>query len=98
MDYDNHDYYKKYDYYVIAFSCVLILTFLACVYLNSKDKDINPKSNNTNTATVQVIDKKELKEALDDLSQKLDTIRERLKKEDEKEKGVLDDSKQKTNR
>ena len=92
MDYDNHDYYKKYDYYVIAFSCVLILTFLACVFFNSKDKD-----KNTNTVTTQVTDSKTIKEDLDDLSKKLDTIRERLKKEDEKEKGVLNDSKQKAN-
>ena len=88
MDYDNHDYYKKYDYYVIAFSCVLILTFLACVYLNSKDKDINPKCNNTNTATVQVIGKKELKEALDDISQKLNMIRQELQKQEAREKGL----------
>ena len=85
-------YYSKYDYYIMVFGCVCLLVFLAIIFINPKDnnKNINP-------AELKVIDKEEVKKMGDDLSQKLDAIRERLKKEDEKERGVVDDSKQKAN-
>ena len=77
-------YHSKYDYYIMVFGCICLLIFLAFVFLN-------PKSNNTNmttatVTTVQIIDKKELKEDLDDLSKKIDTIREKLLKQEAKEK------------
>ena len=78
-------YHSKYDYYIMVFGCVCLLIFLAFVFLNPKDNN-NSKSNNTNTVTTQVIDKKELKEDLDDLSKKIDTIREKLLKQEAKEK------------
>ena len=75
-------YHSKYDYYIMVFGCACLLIFLAFVFLNPKDNN-NSKSNNTNTVTTQVIDKKELKEDLDDLSKKIDTIREKLLKQKE---------------
>lgn len=73
------DYYRKYDFYFIALGCVCLLTFLAIVFLC-------PKDNNADTTPAQVMDKKMLKEDLDDLSQKLDTIRQELLKQEENEK------------
>lgn len=67
-------YYTKPDIYFIVFGCVSLLTFLAFVF-------INPKSNKTDTTTEQVIDSKMVKEALDDLSQKLDIIRQEMQKQ-----------------
>ena len=72
-------YYTKPDIYFIVFGCISLLTFLAFVFLNPKEK-------NTNTSTAQVIDSKMLKEALDDLSQKLEKIRELMQKQEEREK------------
>lgn len=74
-----NDYYRKYDYYIMVFGCVCLLTFLACVFLN-------PKSNNTNTTAAQVIDNKALKEDLDDLSKRIDIIREKIQKQEAREK------------
>lgn len=86
MDYDKHDYYSKYDYYIMVFGCVCLLTFLACVFLNHKDNNL--KCNNANTTVAQVTDKKTLKEDLDDLSKRIDIIREKLLKAEAKEKGL----------
>lgn len=74
-------YYDKHDYYIMAFGCACLLISLAFMFLN-------PKDNNTNTVTTQVIDKKELKEDLDDLSKRIDIIREKLLKAEAKEKGL----------
>lgn len=71
--------YTKPDFYFIVFGCVSLLTFLAFVFLN-------PKENKTDTATAEVIDSVELKKSLDDLSKKLDTIRELMRKQEEREK------------
>lgn len=59
--------------------CVSLLTFLAFVFFN-------PKENKTNTTTEQVIDSVELKKSLDDLSKKLETIRELMQQQEEREK------------
>ena len=72
-------YYTKPDIYFIIFGCVSLLAFLAFVFLN-------PKENKTNTSTEQVIDSKMLKEALDDLSQKLEKIRELMQEQEAREK------------
>lgn len=72
-------YYTKPDFYFIVFGCVSLLTFLAFVFLN-------PKENKTDTSTEQVIDSKMVKEALDDLSQKLEKIRELMQQQEEREK------------
>ena len=72
-------YYTKPDIYFIVFGCVSLLTFLAFVFLN-------PKENKANTATEQVIDSVGLKKSLDDLSKKLDTIRELICKQEAIEK------------
>lgn len=72
-------YYTKPDIYFIIFGCVCLLTFLAFVFLN-------PKENKTDTSTAQVIDSVELKKSLDYLSKKLDTIRELIRKQEEREK------------
>ena len=72
-------YYSKPDYYIMVFDCVCLLTFLAIVFLNPKEK-------NTNTSTAQVIDSVELKKSLDELSQKLEKIRELIQKQEAKEK------------
>ena len=85
-------YYDKHDYYIMVFGCVCLLVFLATIFINPKNS-----TKNLNPAESKVIDKDECKKMVDDLSQKLDAIRERLKKEDEKERGTLDDSKQKAN-
>lgn len=74
------DYYRKYDYWFLGLGCVCLLTFLAIVFLC-------PKDNNANTTPTQVMDKKTVNENLDDLSQKLDTIRQELLKQEENEKG-----------
>ena len=73
------DYYRKYDYWFLGLGCVCLLTFLVIVFLC-------PKDNNADTTPAQVMDKKMLKEDLDDLSQKLDTIRQELLKQEENEK------------
>lgn len=73
------DYYRKYDYQFLGLGCVCLLTFLAIVFLC-------PKDNNADTTPAQVMDKKMLKEDLDDLSQKLDTIRQELLKQEGNEK------------
>ena len=72
-------YYTKYDYYIMIFGCVSLLAFLAFVFLN-------PKENKTDAATEQVIDSVELKKSLDELSQKLDTIHELIRKQEAREK------------
>lgn len=59
--------------------CICLLTFLAIVFLNPKEK-------NTNTSTAQVIDSVELKKSLDELSQKLEKIRELMQKQEAREK------------
>ena len=71
--------YRKYDYWFLGLGCVCLLTFLAIVFLC-------PKDNNADATPTQVMDKKMLKEDLDDLSQKLDTIRQELLKQEESEK------------
>lgn len=73
-------YYTKPGIYFIVFGCVSLLTFLAFVFLN-------PKENKTDTTTAEVIDGKMVKEALDDLSKKLEEIRELMQQQEEKEKG-----------
>lgn len=72
-------YYTKPDIYFIVFGCVSLLAFLAFVFLN-------PKENKTDTSTAQVIDSVELKKSLDELSQKLEKIRELMQKQEEREK------------
>lgn len=72
-------YYIKPDFYFIVFGCVSLLAFLAFVFLN-------PKENKTDTSTAEVLDGKMLKEALDELSQKLEKIRELIQKQEEREK------------
>lgn len=72
-------YYSKPDYYIMVFGCVCLLTFLAFVFLNPKEK-------NTNTSTAQVIDSVERKKSLDELSQKLEKIRELMQKQEAREK------------
>ena len=72
-------YYTKPDIYFIVFGCVSLLAFLAFVFLN-------PKENKTDTTTAEVLDGKMIKEALDDLSQKLEKIRELMQKQEEREK------------
>lgn len=72
-------YYTKPDIYFIVFGCVSLLIFLAFVFFN-------PKENKTDTTTAQVIDSVELDKSLDDLFKKLDTIRELMRKQEEKEK------------
>ena len=72
-------YYTKPDFYFIVFGCVSLLTFLAFVFLN-------PKGNKTDMSTEQVIDSVELKKSLDDLSSKLEKIRELMQKQEEREK------------
>ena len=72
-------YYTKPDIYFIVFGCVSLLAFLAIVFLNPKEK-------NTNTTTAEVIDSVELKKSLDDLSKKLETIRELMQKQEAREK------------
>ena len=47
----------------------------------------DPKYNNTCTTTTQVIDKKTVKETLDDISQKLDIIRQELQVLETRERG-----------
>lgn len=76
-------YYSKYDYYIMVFGCVCLLVFLAIIF-------INPKYNTKNVTLTEskVIDKDEINKKLDDLSQKLVTIRQELLKQEEKEKGV----------
>ena len=73
------DYYRKYDYYFIALGCTCLLAFLAIVFLN-------PKDINTGTTTMQVMDKKTVKQTLDDISQKLDIIRQELQKLEARER------------
>ena len=75
------DYYRKYDYWFMALGCVCLLTFLAIVFLS-------PKDNNTNATTTQVMDKKTVNEHLDDISQKLNMIRQELQKQEAREKGL----------
>lgn len=76
-------YHSKYDYYIMVFGCICLLVFLATIF-------INPKNNtkNLNPGESKVIDKKELKEDLDDLSKRIDIIREKLLKAEAKEKGL----------
>lgn len=79
------DYYKKYDYWFMALGFVCLLLFLAVVFSD-------PKHNNTCTTTTQVIDKKTVKETLDDISQKLDIIRQELQVLETREKGLSSES------
>ena len=73
------DYYRKYDYWFLGLGCVCLLTFLAVVFLC-------PKDNNADTTPAQVMDKKTVNKNLDDISQKLVTIRQELLKQEENEK------------
>lgn len=75
------DYYKKYDYWFMALGFGCLLLFLAVVFFD-------PKYNNTYTTTTQVIDKKTVKETLDDISQKLDIIRQELQTLETREGGL----------
>ena len=75
-------YYSKYDYYFMVFGCVCLLTFIAFVF-NIPQKLIGK---NTDATTEQVIDNKMLKESLDELSQKLEKIRELMQKQEAREK------------
>lgn len=63
----------------LGFGCLLL--FLAVVFSD-------PKYNNTCAITTQVIDKKTVKETLDDISQKLDIIRQELQVLETREKGL----------
>ena len=73
-------YYTKPDFYFIVFGCICLLTFLAIVFLNPKSY-LEPRKTEPK-ATSRV----ELKEAVDDLSQKLEKIRELMQKQEEREK------------
>lgn len=75
------DYYKKYDYWFMALGFGCLLLFLAVAFFD-------PKYNNTCTITTQVIDKKTVKETLDDISQKLDIIRQELQTLETREGGL----------
>lgn len=74
-------YYSKSNYYIIVFGCVCISVFLAFVF-------IKPQGDNkdTNITTSQVMDKDVAKEPTDELSRKLVTIREELRKQEERER------------
>ena len=63
----------------LGFGCLLL--FLAVAFFD-------PKYNNTCTITTQVIDKKTVKETLDDISQKLDIIRQELQTLETREGGL----------
>lgn len=71
----------KANFNVMVFGCICLLTFLAFVF-------INPKNNNQkhNVPEAKVIDSVELKKSLDELSQKLEKIRELMRKQEEREK------------
>ena len=63
----------------MGLGCVCLLTFLAIVFLC-------PKDNNADTTPAQVMDKKTVNENLDDISQKLNMIRQELQKQEAREK------------
>lgn len=77
-------YYSKYDYYIMVFGCACLLVFLAIIFINPKDN-----TKNVSIAESKVIDKDEVDKKLDALSQELETIRQRLKKQEETAKGSL---------
>ena len=74
-------YYTKPDFYFIVFGCVSLLTFLAIVFLNPKER-----LSKNEPAKEEVISPDELKTSLDELSQKLEKIRELMQKQEEREK------------
>jgi len=76
-------YYSKYDHYIMIFGCICLLVVFAVVTINSKEdtKSIVPTES-------KVTDKNEVDKKLDALSQELVTIRQRLKKQEEMEKGL----------
>ena len=74
-------YYNKYDYYIMVFGCVCLLTFLAFVFLNPKEM-----LNKNEPTTKEITSQDELKKSLDELSQKLETIRELMQQQEEREK------------
>ena len=76
-------YYSKYDHYIMIFGCICLLVVFAVVTINSKEdtKSISPTES-------KVTDKDEVDKKLDALSQELVTIRQRLKKQEEMEKGL----------
>ena len=77
-------YHSKYDHYIMIFGCICLLVVFAVVTINSKEdtKSITPIES-------KVVDKDEADKKLDALSQELVTIRQRLKKQEETEKGSL---------
>lgn len=74
-------YYHKYNSYIIGFGCVCILIFLMYIFINPSDSN-----KGTKVAAIEVTNKDEPKKNLDDLSQKLVTIRQELLKQEENEK------------
>lgn len=74
-------YYTKPDYYTIVVGCVCLLTFLAIVFLNPKER----LSKNEPTKK-EVVSLNEVKKSLDELSQKLEKIRELMQKQEAREK------------
>ena len=77
-------YHSKYDHYIMIFGCICLLVVFAVVTINSKEdtKSITPTES-------KVTDKDEVDKKLDDLSQELVTICQRLKKQEEMVKGSL---------
>ena len=77
-------YHSKYDYYIMIFACICLLVVFAVVTINSTE--------DTKNATItesKVTDKDEADKKLDALSQELETIRQRLKKQEETVKRSL---------
>ena len=65
----------------MALGCVCLLTFLAIVFLNPKER-----LSKNEPAKEEVISLDELKKSLDELTLKLEEIRKELKQQEEKEK------------
>jgi hypothetical protein len=70
-------YYTKPDYYTIVVGCVCLLTFLAIVFLNPKER----LSKNEPTKK-EAVSPDELKKSLDEISKNLEKIRVELEKQD----------------
>ena len=65
----------------MALGCVCLLTFLAIVFLNPKER-----LSKNEPAKEEVISLDELKKSLDEISQKLEKIRVELEKQNVKER------------
>ena len=66
---------------VMALGCICLLTFLAIVFLNPKER-----LSKNELAKEEVISPDELKKSLDEISQKLEKIRELMQKQEAREK------------